>query len=298
MSYYEESFTEYPTFSVINSGDGSSVVFSISHPTHSGFQYSRIFQTENIESQMSIVAQPVTDASYIISGLTNNTYYYFAMDSIAEISGGTTYNFWSYNFGAYNGDDFVQDGPLTGLKKVFVTDGSGGAEMQLPRLTGMSLIYLLRDIFESNGWYPNNLNIIDGYPEDKNKLVQTSKYTGSNLEKKLPIITVECLTLNGNPLELGSRDSYAEYRYSIDIFCEKDGQKEDLAYLIKKNIDNTQLNILNYNEGFPPVSGQTVLAIGDMSVDSQINTSVKNSPFIADRHSSRILLTVEVIEEY
>ena len=71
------------------------------------------------------------------------------------------------------------------------------------------------------------------------------------------------------------------------------------VYAAAQSSGTLEISVLDYNEGFPPdVTGQTV--IGRAIVDNVrgINTSVKSSDIIAERHTFRIILTVNTLEAY
>jgi hypothetical protein len=277
------TFSGTPTFTVSNSGDGDAVLFSIVHP--SDFTYSRIYQTRNISNTQNVTESLISGSTHTISGLFDNTYYWYAMDSVKEISGGA----------------FLEVGPHTGYQTVFVTSNSSGqaAQMQLPRLMDLSLIFFLRDNFESVTLYPSDLDIIDGYPEDKRNLVGRGRVTNAKTQRELPIITVEQLTSTRDGLEMGGRDSDANYNFAIDIFAERDGQRDDLAFLCLKYLTGQTIAVKDYNQGFPP-SVTTQTTTGYMSVEEvkTFNTSNKNSKNVVDRHTCRIMATVNVLEIY
>lgn len=278
-----ETFSGGPTFTVANNGDGDSVDFTITHPTtHTGFQYSRIYQTTDISTNPTVAVSFISSSSYNLPNLNDNTYYYFAMDSIVTDSG----------------TGVLEDGPITGFKKVLVTSTSATSQMQLPRLSALSLVYYLRDSFENISWYPSQINIDDGYPEDLRKLVLRRDFTSEEKQRKLPCVTVELISINRAPLEFGNNDAMATYRFSIDIFAGRDGQKEDIAYLCQKYLNDQYISILDYNEGFPPVTGQTITGKMQVINMSQVNTSNKASPIVAQRHSCRLICDATVIESY
>ena len=171
--------------------------------------------------------------------------------------------------------------------------------MQILRLIDLSLVYWLKDSFNTDGWDETDITILDGYPEDRRALVDAPNYTNSVIQKKLPVVAVEIISYDKVGLELGSRAVAGTYRIALDIFAATDGQRDDITYMCEKYVSGYTIPVKDYNEGFPAaVTNQTT--VGAIAVDSirMLNTSVKESPNIAERHSMRLILTCSSIEGY
>lgn len=171
--------------------------------------------------------------------------------------------------------------------------------MQILRLLDLSIIYWLKDKFNTDGWDETKITILDGYPEDRRALVDPANYTDATLQKKLPVVAVEIVSSDKTGLELGSRAVNGTYRVAMDVFASTDGQRDDIAYFCEKYTNGYNIPIKDYNTGFPPgVTNQTTVGAVFVTASRLLNTSDKASSDIASRHSMRIIITCEGIEDY
>lgn len=273
-----ETWGEFPIFTATNSGNGTSVNFTITNPSASGWQYSRIWGSTNIATGMSLLATNITSTSFTVTGLSPFNYYTFTMDSVGS------------------GLSNLEDSQYGTCKKVYVTSTGGNAGMQFLRLCDLSMVYWLRDNFSASNM-SDYVTVLDGFPEDLRVLVPYGEYSNEPTQRRMPVVSVEALTMSRSPMELGSRDSLSSLSFNIDIFAENDGQRDDIQYLCVKFLNGQTIPIYNYNEGFPPVViDQTVTGYMFTTSIRGVNSSLKNSLVPAERHSYTLFVSVDVSE--
>lgn len=102
--------------------------------------------------------------------------------------------------------------------------------MQLNRLFDLSIFYWLQDTV------PAIVNVEDGFPVG---------------ELTLPTVSITSLDIEGNPFELGGCDLDNLF-WRIDVFAKNKAQRDELAYLIYKELESN-VAVHDYDLGFPPV---------------------------------------------
>ena len=101
--------------------------------------------------------------------------------------------------------------------------------MELNRKQDLSIYYWLKEVL------PTFVTVVDGFPED---------------DLVLPTASVETLPIEGVPFELGGRDKDIRF-WRIDIFADNKSQRDDMAYVVYKELEDN-ISVYNYDEGFPP----------------------------------------------
>lgn len=101
--------------------------------------------------------------------------------------------------------------------------------MELVRIQDLSIYYWLKGIL------PNFVTVVDGFPEG---------------DLILPTVSVEAQPMEGIPFELGGCDKDIRF-WRIDVFAKDKSQRDDMAYVIFKELEKN-ISVYNYNEGFPP----------------------------------------------
>jgi len=102
--------------------------------------------------------------------------------------------------------------------------------MELNRLSDLSIYYWLRGIV------PAIVNVEDGFPVG---------------ELTLPTVSITSLDIEGNPFELGGCELDNLF-WRIDVFARNKAQRDELAYLIYKELESNVV-VRDYDVGFPPV---------------------------------------------
>jgi len=102
--------------------------------------------------------------------------------------------------------------------------------MQFNRLCDLSIFYWLRGIV------PAIVNVEDGFPVG---------------ELTLPTVSITSLDIEGNPFELGGCELDNLF-WRIDVFAKNKAQRDELAYLIYKELESN-IAVHDYDVGFPPV---------------------------------------------
>jgi hypothetical protein len=104
--------------------------------------------------------------------------------------------------------------------------------MYLERKEDLAILYWLKEKFIDTPF----VNVVDGFPYE-------------NLT--IPTISVEAKTVNVSPLELGNRQGILFRVWYIDVFAKNKTQRDEFAYKILHDLENTIL-VYDYDEGFPP----------------------------------------------
>jgi len=131
-------------------------------------------------------------------------------------------------------------------------------QMQLLRLGDLNLIYLIKEIMEDNGFTNGSYDVLDGY-------LSASDFNKSQI---LPTVTVEIDYLYGRDVELGSKQ-WPSLAVSIDVFAKTDTQRDDIAYILWTNLNETGHNLYDFNSAFPSAVGDYsgISSIGTYSID-------------------------------
>lgn len=112
----------------------------------------------------------------------------------------------------------------------------------------------------------------------------------------LPTIAVGRAIAFEDPLELGSRNFNREDFFTLTLFCKSDGQRDDLGEYVKNMFVETSRNFLDYNDGFPPDTGQTILGKIDFSILSMNPLREPNAVETAQKHKMVIRISTEIVE--
>lgn len=121
--------------------------------------------------------------------------------------------------------------------------------MQLARKADLSVYYYVKDYLDVQ---TNSLvTILDGYP-----VGYDARPEG---QLSLPTVAVERRPIIIPPYQLGGPSPTANYNYSLDIFAKNKAQRDDLAYLLQARLDDCDIPVNDYDEGFPPAVTPTQL---------------------------------------
>lgn len=157
------------------------------------------------------------------------------------------------------------------------------ANMQLPRLANLCLVYKIKDLLENNiGLSSANYQVRDGYPNEQ-ALNETIVW---------PLVSVEFTDLFGRDVELGS-ESWPVCQVAIDVFARTDTQRDDITYILWKELNDLSLVLYNFNSAFPTVVGDYtgIPSLGSFGVANMSYQNVipeVNSPSLGERHHSII----------
>jgi len=129
--------------------------------------------------------------------------------------------------------------------------------MLIQRKIDLSIYYHLVDLL------PSNVTVVDGFPVG---------YDGQPLgELQLPTVAVERRPITRSPHELGG-EGLDHFAYSVDIYATTKAQRDDLAYLVQRDLDQNNVAVYDYDEGFPPAISPT--QIGTLVPEGDILNSV------------------------
>ena len=132
--------------------------------------------------------------------------------------------------------------------------------MYRERKEDLSLYYWLKNLFLTTSY----ITIVDGFPTD-------------NLV--LPTISVDAVSIDPRPHELGNRTRVNTRVWRIDVFAKNKSQRDEIGYKILNGLIDP-IPVYDYDEGFPP----------DVS-PTQIGTL-----FIGDRRMEIIRVLPELVE--
>lgn len=117
--------------------------------------------------------------------------------------------------------------------------------MQLPRLSNLCIVYKIKELMENTlGFSSANYIVRDRYPNEQS-LKENSVW---------PLITVELIDLFGRDVELGS-EAWPVYQVAIDVLANTDTQRDDITYILWKNLNNSINTLYNFNNAFPTIVG-------------------------------------------
>jgi len=120
--------------------------------------------------------------------------------------------------------------------------------MQLSRKIDLSVYYYVKDYLDS---VTDQVTIVDGYPVG---------YDGQpEGELVLPTVAVERRPIKIPAFQLGGPSPTAYYAYTLDVFAKTKAQRDDLAYMLQVELDDNNIAVYNYDEGFPPTVDPTQL---------------------------------------
>jgi hypothetical protein len=112
--------------------------------------------------------------------------------------------------------------------------------MTIYRLEDLSMNYWVRGIFLP---YNAQITYTDEFPEQ----VLT-----------IPTVSIANGKISEEEFELGDSDGIRIRRWFIDIFAVNKSQRDDFGYLLLSECKKG-INVLDYNEGFPPDASPTVI---------------------------------------
>lgn len=110
--------------------------------------------------------------------------------------------------------------------------------MYLPRKQDLSVYYFLEEIL------PDFVTVVDGFPSE---------------ELVIPTVSVERLSITGQPFELGGLEKDKAH-WRIDVFGKNKSQRDDFAYLIYGYLEGN-VPVYDYDEGFPPSVSPTKIGV-------------------------------------
>jgi hypothetical protein len=129
--------------------------------------------------------------------------------------------------------------------------------MNFNRKVDLSVYYYLQDLL------PALVNVYDGYPVD-----ETGQPFGNLV---LPAVASDRQPIELVPYELAGL-RLARYSYIIDIYGKNKAQRDDIAYTIQTNLDEYNIPVNDYDEGFPPAVTPTQL--GSLIIDGTVRNRV------------------------
>ncbi len=139
--------------------------------------------------------------------------------------------------------------------------------LTLLRLVDLNLNYKVREIIENNGYSSSQYRVIDGYP---NSIDLTT-------DELWPTVSIEMDSLFGRDVEIGS-EQWPGSQFSIDIFARTDSQRDDLTYLIWKELNESYYALYDFNVSFPTDVGDYsgIPSLGQWYIDNL--TSINLNP--------------------
>jgi hypothetical protein len=75
----------------------------------------------------------------------------------------------------------------------------------------------------------------------------------------LPSVIIDLKMTPLEPFELGTESYTRKDQITISALTKRDGQRDSLGEYIKYLFSNTSKDLLDFNEGFPPIGGQSSL---------------------------------------
>lgn len=160
----------------------------------------------------------------------------------------------------------------------------------LERLSVQSLFYKIKDILNDNGITTEGdsreSTVLMKFPEKINEFSTIIK----------PLFVVKYEDGSNIPFEIGS-DDCTQCTIMIDLYAKDDGQRDDLGYLIRKNLMNKVLTVYDFNQGFPASIGNYT-GIGTKGKMNVISTSFINFDELIDdvelSHHQEIRLVINL----
>ncbi len=129
--------------------------------------------------------------------------------------------------------------------------------MLINRKVDLSVYYYLEDLL------PSSVTVVDGFPMDERGVP-----TG---DLDIPTVATNRLPITIRPYQLGGA-GLAWYHYIIDVYANSKTQSDYLSYLVQAELDNSNVAVNDYDEGFPPAV--TPSRIGTLVVAGDIVNSV------------------------
>jgi len=111
--------------------------------------------------------------------------------------------------------------------------------MYIERKVDLSVYYFIKDLFSI---YPF-VTIKDGFPDE---------------DLVIPTVSIDLQVIDPVPAELGNRHGKKTFMFFIDIFAISKAQRDEFAYKIMYELENS-VPVYDYDEGFPPTVSPTKL---------------------------------------
>jgi len=112
--------------------------------------------------------------------------------------------------------------------------------MYLGRKQDLSVIYWLKGKFENTG-----VEIVDGFPEE----ILT-----------IPVIAVEWDKIDTYEYQMGSKDRLQAKSWFLDVYAKTTTQRDEIIHKLLEEIEQ-QIEVYNYDEGFPPDVSPTQIGV-------------------------------------
>ena len=130
------------------------------------------------------------------------------------------------------------------------------------RKEDLSVLYHMRDLFSDVDF----IEIVDGFPTQ---------------DLTIPTVSVEASTIEALKFELGSTDRIHPRVWYIDIFAKNKSQRDDFGYRILHDLEDACIDVLNFDEGFPP--DQSPTKIGCLNVEDISYKPMRIFPELVDK---------------
>jgi len=112
----------------------------------------------------------------------------------------------------------------------------------------------------------------------------------------LPSVAITPEIAIDEPYEIGSSLVDREKTFVLSAFAKRNGQRDALGEYLKTYITQESKDFLDYNDGFPPTVGQSVLGRIDFNFLTMNPVVIENSPHLADKHRMDLRVSAEIIE--
>lgn len=114
----------------------------------------------------------------------------------------------------------------------------------------------------------------------------------------LPTIAVGRELVLDDDFELGTRSYERDDQFKLTLYCRSDGQRDTLGEYVKNFfVEGKSKDLLDFNDGFPPAGGQSILGKLDFRLLSMAPVNTPGSPHKAEKHRMEIRVAAEFVEE-
>ena len=131
--------------------------------------------------------------------------------------------------------------------------------MLINRKVDLSVYYYLDNLLTSS----DSVTVVDAFPTDERGVPSG--------DLSLPTVASQRLPITIRPYQLGGA-GLPWYHYAIDVYANSKTQRDYLAYKIQAELDNSNIAVNDYDEGFPPTVTPT--RIGTLVIWGDITNSV------------------------
>ena len=111
----------------------------------------------------------------------------------------------------------------------------------------------------------------------------------------LPTVAIVPERAVEEPLEIGTNTQIRTSTYIIQCYCKTDGQRDDLGDFLMNLFSENSVDFLDYNDGFPPTTGQSILGKINFEFINMNPVKILGSPHPAEKHRMDIRMSTEVI---